>query len=372
MRRRTFIHRAWIAASLCLSPSLAPGASSNENLSPSDPRVIQAIAPLPSATQDLIRRLLSEKQKAAQPPETDEANDVDEGARRVIPREAKPVRLGAGDTLLIRFVPREAQTPEKAGALAPLVELTKEEKERLALREAQLPKQQVFVLDVNGVLAVPHVGRIPLAGLSEEEAAERIAAEPAFEGLEVRVRHLPVERELQPFGYELFSGAPKTFAPVTDIPVPADYVLGPGDTVVVQLYGKDNVEHTLSVTREGVLMFPGIGPIAVAGKQFSRLQKELQERVQRQLVGTRAAVSLGRLRSIRVFVLGDVEQPGSYTVSSLSTLTHALLASGASNRMDRCVTCSTSADRNASAGSTSTISCCEAIPAGMRGCCRAT
>ncbi|BAU48119.1 polysaccharide export protein [Sulfurifustis variabilis] len=327
MRRRTSVHRAWIAAALCAPYALSFGAPPG-NVSLSDPEVVQAIAPLPTATQDLIRRLLSERQKPVDTVERDETGD---GARPVPRAETDDTaRFKAGDTLLIRFAPVESDAKEvpTAPPFPKVVEPSREEKERLELRKARLPKQQTFVLDLNGVLTLPHVGRIPLAGLSEDEAAERIAAEPEFEGLEVRVRYLPVERELRPFGYELFSRAPKTFAPATDIPVPADYVLGPGDTVVVQLYGKDNIEHTLSVTREGVLLFPGIGPITVAGKKFSRLQSELQARVQRQLIGTRAAVSLGRLRSIRVFVLGDVEQPGSYTVSSLATLTNALLVSG--------------------------------------------
>lgn len=326
MRCCTSLHRACVAVLLCLWSGLALAASPGA-VSLSDPEVMQAIAPLPSATQDLVKRVLKDKQKKGAEPV--EQIDLDNEVRTVPRAEARPPRLKAGDTLLIRFEPRELEKPEpsppKPSAPTPL---SKEEKERLALRQARIPKQQTFVLDLNGMLTIPHVGRIALAGLNEDEAAERIAAEPAFEGLEVRVRHLPVEQALRPFGYELFSQAPKTFAPATDIPVPADYVLGPGDTVVVQLYGKDNVEHTLSVTREGLLLFPGMGPVPVAGKKFSELQRELQGRVQRQYIGTRAAVSLGRLRSIRVFVLGDVAQPGSYTVSSLATLTNALLASG--------------------------------------------
>src|SRR5690606_7397998 len=179
-----------------------------------------------------------------------------------------------------------------------------------------------------GAITINNVGRFTLAGLSEAEAAARLAAEPAFRGLEVEVTRLPLEPEIERFGHELFEAVPPTFAPVEDIPVPADYVMGPGDTVVVQLLGKENVQHELAVTRDGTLLFPGIGPINVAGLSFTELRREVNRRVERRFIGTQASVTLGRLRSIRVFVLGDVTRPGSYTVSSLATLTNALFASG--------------------------------------------
>ncbi len=137
-----------------------------------------------------------------------------------------------------------------------------------------------------------------------------------------------VNQQLKQFGYDLFAGAPTTFAPATDIPIPADYVVGPGDTVQVQLFGKDNVQHNLVVTREGELNFPGIGPISVAGQRFARLREDLQNRVSRQMIGVKASITMGPLRSMRIFVLGDVFRPGSYLVSGLSTMSHALFVSG--------------------------------------------
>lgn len=133
---------------------------------------------------------------------------------------------------------------------------------------------------------------------------------------------------LKRFGYDLFDGVPTTFAPATDIPVPADFVLGPGDVIQVQLYGKENQEYTLAVNRDGVLNFPGLGSIAVAGLSFDAVKADIKSRVGRQLIGMQANVSMGPLRSIRVFVLGEANRPGSYTVSSLSTMTNALFVSG--------------------------------------------
>lgn len=134
--------------------------------------------------------------------------------------------------------------------------------------------------------------------------------------------------ELRAFGYDLFAGEPSTFAPATDIPIPVDYVVGPGDTIEVQLFGGQNALYSLIVTREGTLNFPEIGPLSVAGLRFGELRQLLQQRVNEQMIGVTASITMGPLRSIRVFVLGDAYRPGSYTVSALSTMTNALFVSG--------------------------------------------
>ncbi len=140
-----------------------------------------------------------------------------------------------------------------------------------------------------------------------------------------------VAATLKPFGYSLFAGKPSTFAPATDIPMPLDYIIGPGDAVIVQLYGKENRTHELVVNREGVLHFPAVGPLSVNGLNFGELKTRLQELVAEQMIGIKVSVTMGKLRSIRVFVLGEAYRPGSYTVSALSTLTNALFVSGGVN-----------------------------------------
>jgi len=152
--------------------------------------------------------------------------------------------------------------------------------------------------------------------------------EEATATLDIKQQKKTIEDELDLFGYDLFSGTPTTFAPATDIPIPVNYIVGPGDTVEVQLFGKDNEQYDLVVTREGVLNFPGIGPVSVAGLTFSEMKKNLQQRIKEQMIGVKASITMGVLRSIRVFVLGDAERPGSYTVSSLTTITNALFVSG--------------------------------------------
>ena len=107
-------------------------------------------------------------------------------------------------------------------------------------------------------------------------------------------------------------GGASPFAFHRTIPVPVDYVIGPGDTVYVQLFGNQNTEYFFTVSREGVINFPEIGPVSVSGLDVSELRDMINERVTEQMIGVRASVTLGELRSIRVFVLGDVTQPGSY------------------------------------------------------------
>jgi polysaccharide export outer membrane protein len=91
-------------------------------------------------------------------------------------------------------------------------------------------------------------------------------------------------KDLKPYGYDLFSGQPTSFAPIMDIPVPAEYVVGPGDTVVIQLFGGDNQSHQLTVNRQGVIQFPAIGPIPVSGLKFEDVRSSLLQRIKKQML----------------------------------------------------------------------------------------
>ncbi len=131
----------------------------------------------------------------------------------------------------------------------------------------------------------------------------------------------------------MFAGEPMTFSPVSDVPVPSDYLVGPGDTVNVQLYGKDNREYTLTIGRDGTIQFPELGPISVVGLTFVELREYLSERISKQMIGIESNITMGELRSIRIFIAGDAYKPGAYTVSSLSTITQALFVAGGVNEI---------------------------------------
>ncbi len=135
-------------------------------------------------------------------------------------------------------------------------------------------------------------------------------------------------KKLQPYGYDLFEGEPMTFAPVSDIPVPGEYLVGPGDNIKVQLYGKENKEYDLVISRDGNIQFPELGPISVSGLKFEDLRKTVSARIKQQMIGVETNITMGELRSIRIFIAGDAYKPGSYTVSSLSTITQALFVAG--------------------------------------------
>ncbi|MGJ8680095.1 SLBB domain-containing protein [Paraglaciecola sp.] len=134
--------------------------------------------------------------------------------------------------------------------------------------------------------------------------------------------------ELSLYGLELFANAPSTFTPPLSIPVPANYILGPGDTLHVQLYGKQNDKYELAIGRDGNIVIPKLGPINIATKSFSEAKAFLTEQINQQIIGVKVSLSMGELRTIRVFVTGEAHKPGSYNVSSLSTITHALFVSG--------------------------------------------
>lgn len=160
------------------------------------------------------------------------------------------------------------------------------------------------------------------------QESEREVQEAADERAKKDKEFAKKNNGLEPFGYDLFAGSPTTFAPVAEIPVPAEYTIGPGDVLKVQLWGNQKQHLELPVSRDGTIDFPERGPVSVAGLTFQQTRDHITQLVSEQYIGVKAAVSLGELRSIRVFVLGEARAPGSYTVSSLSTIINALYVSG--------------------------------------------
>ncbi len=209
---------------------------------------------------------------------------------------------------------------------------TDEELETAEKFRKRILQNNPYKLNRFGVLELPGLPAMPLAGLTAREATMRLGADADLADYAVRVtllRLLPTGHEaLKPFGYDLFQGVPSTFAPVSDIQVPMDYMVGPGDTLEVQLYGNENSSYELTVERDGRINIPKLGPVMVSGISFDAARAIIEQHVAKQLIGTRVSVTMGDLRSIRVFVLGEAEKPGSYTVSGLSTMTNALFVSG--------------------------------------------
>ncbi|WP_198507294.1 SLBB domain-containing protein [Mariprofundus ferrinatatus] len=170
---------------------------------------------------------------------------------------------------------------------------------------------------------------VPVEKVAGTAGADALEVRRAFADFVSESKPLTVNAgNLKQFGYDLFAGSPTTFAPATDVPVPPEYVVGPGDELVVQLFGGKNDQFTLVVDREGVVAFPEVGPVMLAGMSFADAKATLAQQVGEKMIGVTASINMGKLRSIRIFALGEVEQPGSYVVSGLATLSHALLVSG--------------------------------------------
>ncbi|HKE93634.1 MAG TPA: SLBB domain-containing protein [Povalibacter sp.] len=216
------------------------------------------------------------------------------------------------------------------GEPAPI--LTTEERDDLQRLIDLVRSRNPYQLDPSGALLLPGFAPVMLAGLNDEQATHRLSSISAFFKLDLKLTKLPVRKSgvsgLKPFGYDLFKDSTSSFAPVTDIPVPAEYVVGPGDRLTIQLFGSENRTMRLVVGRDGRINFPELGPIGVGGRSFESVAAEIEKRVAQQMVGVRASVGMGDTRSIRVFVMGEANRPGSYTVSGLSTISSALYAAG--------------------------------------------
>ena len=190
-----------------------------------------------------------------------------------------------------------------------------------------MPKdQQVALARQYGVDLESFSGSVePSAGLAQpgQVLEQTVAPEPPIE-------KPPTEVELQyeRFGEDLFNREVSTFAVTDDALVPNDYRLGPGDEVRIMLYGKDNNEHLLEIDRNGEILLPRVGALVVAGLRFEDARAFIQQRVKNNLVGVEANISLGRMRAISVFMAGEVQVPGTYSVSALSTVSQVLFVSG--------------------------------------------
>jgi polysaccharide export outer membrane protein len=143
------------------------------------------------------------------------------------------------------------------------------------------------------------------------------------------IQAIPLPEKPQRFGMEVFihGTRDKKLIPM-DLPVGPDYVVGPGDSLSINLWGGVSQRLYRTVDPEGRVNLPEVGPVLVSGKSLAAVQTELQQTLRTQFRDVSADVSLGRLRTIRIYDVGDVGNPGAYDVSSLSTPLNALFAAG--------------------------------------------
>jgi protein involved in polysaccharide export with SLBB domain len=130
------------------------------------------------------------------------------------------------------------------------------------------------------------------------------------------------------YGYSFFYQPPASFLPVQAVPVGPDYVIGPGDTIRVIIWGSVQGEYNLTVDRNGQVEIPKVGVVHVSSMTFKQLRQVMDREFARQYNNFQMSVTLDNLRTIQVYVVGQARFPGSYAVSSLSTLVSALFAAG--------------------------------------------
>jgi protein involved in polysaccharide export with SLBB domain len=137
-----------------------------------------------------------------------------------------------------------------------------------------------------------------------------------------------VGKPLPVFGQSLFLQAPSTFSPIDWMQVPSDYVLGPGDELQIKIWGQVQANLRVFVDRSGQIYIPQVGEVSVAGIHYGDLEEHLKSEISKIFKNFSVTANIGRLRSIQVLVVGDARYPGTYTISSLSTLVNAIFTSG--------------------------------------------
>jgi polysaccharide biosynthesis/export protein len=173
------------------------------------------------------------------------------------------------------------------------------------------PRRDVWPVNGTETNGATRVRRPPLTKTEFELFAEDVTGHP-----------------LMTYGRKLFDDVPSTFAPVDRVPVPADYVLGPGDELLIRAWGKIDLDARVTVDRDGQIYLPKVGALNIAGLRYNQVDGYLHSAIGALFKDFDLNVSLGQLRSIQVFVLGSARRPGAYTVGSLSTMVNALFVSG--------------------------------------------
>jgi protein involved in polysaccharide export with SLBB domain len=143
----------------------------------------------------------------------------------------------------------------------------------------------------------------------------------------------PFGTPLRQYGYSMFAANVSTFAPVDDIPVGPDYVLGPGDDLTINVWGAVDSTLVRTVDRNGRIVLPKVGDLRIWGLTFSQADRLIRDELARFFRGFQTSVTMGRLRTVSVHVVGEVCQPGVYTLSSLATVTNALYSAGGPTKL---------------------------------------
>ncbi len=160
---------------------------------------------------------------------------------------------------------------------------------------------------------------------SQTDALLYSKATGASDSLNFDVSH---EKGKKVFGRDIFNNKSLTFEPVMNIATPQNYILGPGDQLIIDIYGASQETHTLTVSPDGDVTIPEYGPVHVSGLSVSAAQSRIRSRLGSYFESSDIKASLGQTRTIMVNVMGEVKAPGTYTLSAFATVFHALYMAG--------------------------------------------
>ena len=132
----------------------------------------------------------------------------------------------------------------------------------------------------------------------------------------------------QIFGHDIFQNEKLTFEPNMNIATPANYILGPGDEVIIDVYGTSQTSNKYAVSPEGTIIVEKIGPVAVSGLTVEQAQAKVRSKMGPHYQGSSIKLTIGQTRTVVVNVLGEVINPGTYTLSAFSTVFNALYLAG--------------------------------------------
>ena len=130
------------------------------------------------------------------------------------------------------------------------------------------------------------------------------------------------------YGYNLFRFSPSSYSASNVVPLTSTYTLGPGDEIEITYYGNLDSKKKDKIKNDGTLTLPSVGPVNLGGLTYAEAKELIEKSVESSLLGTKVSVSVGSLRSITVYLLGESYKPGAYTLSAMSNVSNALFVSG--------------------------------------------
>ncbi len=235
---------------------------------------------------------------------------------------------------LQQMSPEEIQKRLREAGISQAEAIQRARAEGISIEEYLSPERDRALIEPDITKPAVPLPVAPADTMFKPDTLRRVAPVQDFRPQEFSNREKA--RELPAFGYNIFDFPATTFEPVLHISPPPNYRLGPGDELIISVWGEVQLYHVLTVTRDGFIIVPDVGQVMSTGLTLEQMRERLLRRMSQvysSLDGSANAlsfldVSIGKLRTIQVFVLGDVKRPGGYTMSSMSTAFKALYYAG--------------------------------------------